>query len=243
MDRHDQPIGKELADQGDANGRGFAAPLIVEALGLNDRVAQERGVMAAEGIRIYNKPHKSRAREAAFCTDLVSELRAVRMPQDYPLPISSIRRPVNREALVSWLKADRCLPAVRRQRCIDALQDLPMELVVALDPARISVDIAILVGSEEYFIEFHEEQHAKLTVDRPRSVFDASGRQYRVPRFVQRLVRDVLRVQNLRNYAVVWHDWYEDNGIEAFEPLARGYREYALPGTVSFSRFCREERR
>lgn len=96
----------------------------------------------------------------------------------------------------------------------------------------------IVRGAKEFYLEFHEEQHVKLTDDRPKEVYDASGKGYRVPRFVQRLIRDVWRIQEFPNYTIVWHDWFAKNRGMHVLWLADGFHEYHLQDAFSFQVLC-----
>jgi hypothetical protein len=113
------------------------------------------------------------------------------------------------------------------------LKSLPQRVYPALSPNRISFDFVIVSSRRTYYIEYHERQHASLSVNRPTKVFDADGSAHTVPRYVQRLIRDVWRIQTFSDVTVVWDDWFARTGRKPPQ-LARGFHEFSLPGRFTF---------
>ncbi|MEW5869702.1 MAG: hypothetical protein AB1894_10540 [Chloroflexota bacterium] len=187
-------------------------------------------------MEIYYVSYASRGREARFFEAFLP-LGAKPIYANYRLPAELLEQLVDRQALLDSLRYDRKLSAGKRQRCIEILQTCPAQIKVALDVGRISCDIVVVAEGRPYYWEFHEEQHRKLSVDRPKQVYGADGRAVTVPRFVQRLVRDVWRAQYLRPYTIVWSDWFEVNGGTYKPVLAEGFQEFYLPGAFSFGKF------
>ncbi len=136
--------------------------------------------------------------------------------------------------LIRGLQRDTKLPAARRQRCIDILKNCPPQIKVASDPARVSFDVVVAADGVPYYWEFHEEQHRRLTVDRPKKIFAPDGAPVEVPRFLQRLVRDVWRAQHFRPYTIVWSDWFARLSPPYQTGLEPGFREFHLAGAFAF---------
>jgi hypothetical protein len=194
--------------------------------------------MAWRQIRVFRKPHKSRKRENEFCAFLVKSWDAELVPTAFVIDPTFTRLPVGSQQLVRWLEADRLLPAHRREQCIERLRDLPEQIVITLRSHRISFDFVVERGQERYYWEFHEQQHLKLADDRPQAVYAADGSMFRVPRYLQRLLRDVWRVKYFPNLTIVWHDWFAENRDSYVPVICRGFQEYHRPGMFSFRAFC-----
>jgi hypothetical protein len=93
----------------------------------------------------------------------------------------------------------------RAQKAIEILSksNVPITIRVATVPEGISFDFAIIEdGKPLLLIELHEKQHRTLSVTRPALIYDEYGRPVEVPRFVQRIIRDVWRLQVTRTYSV-----------------------------------------
>ena len=146
---------------------------------------------------------------------------------------------VDRDKLVDWLEADKLLPATRRNRCIEVLRGCPSQLKVALEPSRISFDFVVMQDGQPYYWEFHERQHRELKKDRPwREIYRDDGSPLKVPRYLQRLVRDVWRVLYFRPYTIVWFDWFAANQASYLPSLQTGLNEFHIRDGFSFQKFC-----
>jgi len=189
-------------------------------------------------IRVFNKSHKSRRTEAAFRDHIATSLGAefvdaqVRPTASYSLiPIDSLQ-------VRDWLERDSLLPSGAKHRCLKSLQSLPKEVFIANRLSDISYDFRIESPGWDIFVEFHEAQHRQLSDRRPKPVYDDSGRTLYVPRGLQRLLRDLWRIQVSQNLVIVWSDWFEANR-DSFElTLAGGFQEYGLTDRFSFTQFC-----
>ncbi len=145
---------------------------------------------------------------------------------------------ISTRGLLACLNADCCLPTVKRQECIDLVRTLPAQIRVAIELFRISFDIVVEQNGQPYYWEFHEQQHRSLLDGREKSIYGLNGEEYRVPRFLQRLVRDVWRVQAFPDFTIVWYDWFKTYK-QSYKPvLSSGFREYRLPSQFSFEAFC-----
>ncbi|MGD0793823.1 MAG: hypothetical protein ABR920_18820 [Terriglobales bacterium] len=156
----------------------------------------------------------------------------------FALDPAKLNCPVSTPGLLACLNADCSLPKAKRQGCIDLVGRLPAQIRVATKPSRISFDLVVEHDGRTYYWEFHEEQHRRLTVRRARPVYRPNGEELWVPRFLQRLVRDVWRVKTFPDFTIVWCDWFETHR-QSFDPvIAPGFREHYLPGRFSFEKFC-----
>lgn len=105
-------------------------------------------------------------------------------------------------------------------------------------PSQISFDVTIVdEEGQPHFFEFHEEQHARMSVSRPAVVYDALGAPITVPRYIQRLYRDIWRLEHVRPFQVLWADWFDENWRTYRPALMPGVHEYALPGKPRFTTF------
>lgn len=188
--------------------------------------------------KIFYHPHRLRQRERQFFDHLCSSLSVeIWIQDDYPLPNEILRQSVSRDDLLLCLERDTSLPSAAKGRCCSALLNCPESIIIATQANRISVDFVVTQSGQPYFFEFHERQHHRLSDNRPKAVFDADGNLYDVPRCLQRLIRDIWRIQNLQPLSIVWSDWFEQNR-EKYVPILDGNnREYSMPGTFCFERW------
>jgi hypothetical protein len=190
-------------------------------------------------LTIYHRPNKSRKREAAFFHALKRQFPEANPSKDLVLP-DLPDKCVDRDQLIVWLKADTLLSDAKRQDCIKRLQArrCPPQLKVALEPSKISFDFVIVQGDKTWYWEFHEEQHRTLKDARPKQVFARDGKPFDVPRYLQRLIRDVWRVLYVRPYTIVWFDWFAANQAIYLPSLQDGLYEFHLSDRFSFREFC-----
>jgi hypothetical protein len=190
-------------------------------------------------ITIYYKSNSSRVREAAFVSWLQMHLPDAQLSTNhFPVCRTYLDRYIATQDLIDALKADNHLPKKPRQRCIELLHQCPTLLKVALEPTRISFDVVVEQDGQPYFWEFHEEQHRKLTLTRTQKVYDAqTNAPVQIPRYLQRLIRDVWRVAYFRPYTIVWHDWFAKNQNRLQPKLCEGLHEFNLLDQFSLSRF------
>jgi len=189
--------------------------------------------------RIYWTPHKSRKREREFVEFLALRLSGDLVNQRFTLDPKTLDSELDTRELLACLEADRSLPAVKRQRCIETLKTLPTQIRVAREISRISFDVVVERHGRIYYWEFHEKQHRTLTVDRPEPIYGPHGKEeFRVPRYLQRLIRDIWRIKAYPDLTIVWWDWFETHRASYDPSIAFGFREYQLPGEFSFGSFC-----
>jgi hypothetical protein len=122
-------------------------------------------------IAIYHKPHSARQSEASFVHALQHQFpRAIYHAENYPISASYLHKYVQTQQLLAAIDRDDRLPARQRDQCRAILADCPPELQVAHDPSRISFDVVITADDGTYYWEYHEDQHRRLTVTRPRHI-------------------------------------------------------------------------
>ena len=196
--------------------------------------------MSATQVQVYHRPHKAYASETAFGKVLVQSLGAQQISSGYPVSEKLLRHAIDTRLLHARLAREDLLPERARTRCMDALCLLPERVLAARGPFGLSHDFVVVKDDIVTVVEFHETQRRQLTVNRPVPLFDGRGKEYRVPRCLQRLVRDVWRVEVIENLVIVWYDWFEQNEDSFRLPLAGGLREFAAVGRFSLGRFCRD---
>ncbi len=102
--------------------------------------------------------------------------------------------------------------------------------------------MAAEVDGALYLWEFHEHQHRDLSGSQSTSLYSPSGDRIDVPRFFQRLVRDVWKILAFPNCTIVWWDWFTSSTARFDPELHIGFEEHALPGRFSFSAFLQYSR-
>lgn len=189
---------------------------------------------------IYFKPHKSRTAEQKFFNYIQSSLvDANHIREDFTLAFNFRETLIDRDEILSALETDVMLSEKRKQICISVLKILPAEIRIAKSTSSLSVDFAIQENGKTFYIEFHELQHRKLSDVRLKPIFSKDLVEYRVPRCLQRLLRDVWRWKYFDNYQIVWLDWFEQNPKPKSDFISEGKKEFYLDGKFSFEKFLR----
>jgi hypothetical protein len=190
-------------------------------------------------MEIYFKPHSSRIQEQIFFRFIIESISEFdHIENNFSLPSSLINELLNRDEIIELLEKDLLLPSKKIKTCIDELKKLPNEIRIAESIAKISVDYVIIDKKEIFYIEFHEKQHRRLSVDRLTPIFSNDLTEYRIPRFHQRLLRDIWRLKNLSNYKIIWWDWFEENPKAKINFLSKGKSEFYLPNKFSLIKLC-----
>lgn len=185
--------------------------------------------------KIYYKPHKSRQKEKQFFHFLEKRfLEAIHVPEDYAIDRSLLTRSLEKRWVLDRIEKYPLLSFKKKDNCLSALKLLDNEIIVGLGDTRISCDIVIEEGGTPYFFEFHEKQHRIDSNKREKCVYDVNGLSYVVPRYMQRLLRDIWRCKNLDPYTIVWWDWFDKNKALYKPELHAGFREYACHDKFSF---------
>lgn len=190
-------------------------------------------------MNIYYRPHKSHKSEAVFFQTFRRQFPNANFPnENYRVEEDYLEKHVHTPSLLAALSKDEHLPPAKRENCHQCLLTCPTNIKINHNPAYISFDIVITADGKTYYWEFHENQHRRLTVNRTSKIYNAkTGAAIIVPRYVQRLVRDIWRVQHFRPYTIVWKDWFEINQ-NTFKPkLQPDFQEYVQPAQFSFREF------
>ena len=197
----------------------------------------------SQAITFFYQPNRLRKSELAFFQALKSFYpNSQTLNQHFLVNADLVNQFVDSKKLADWLKKDSYLPTKKRLLCLEIIKKLPSESIrVARQPSEISFDVVAKTDNEIYYWEFHEKQHVGLSVDRPKNVYTPDGIEVEVPRYFQRLVRDIWRVCYFSSYTVVWKNWFEksENTSESLK-LSKDFREFSLDEKFSFRRFIFE---
>ena len=122
-------------------------------------------------MKLHYQPHKSRKREAVFIEALIDALPITEISTTcYPLSSSLAGRPLNINEILQSVD-DLALSDKKKASLIQELEQLPSIVKVVLDSKQISCDVVIVSGGQPHYFEFHEEQHRRLTSQRPKKIF------------------------------------------------------------------------
>ena len=150
---------------------------------------------------------------------------------------------VPKRALIDALVCCTHLPHLKRSRCVLTLRHdrVPQDIRIATDVESVTFDFAIIDSSGVPFLfEVHEKQHRTLAVSRDSLVYGSNGWPVVVPRFLQRLIRDVWRLRACASasidFAILWFDWMARNPISL--AMVPGQHEHALPNRFSVMGLC-----
>ena len=161
---------------------------------------------------IYFKQHEKREKEKIFFKFLKSVLpNAEHVNHNYLLDEELLTKFIDIPKTIRLLKKDIKLSASKRNQTIAALTMLPDKVYVARSINEVSVDFAIVKDKKVQFIELHEKQHSQLSVSRLTPIVCSNNQRFEIPRFAQRLLKDIWRLENLPNYKIVWWDWFDKN--------------------------------
>lgn len=194
--------------------------------------------MKSNTTEIFFSPNQRYRKELAFFSYLMQSGNGlIHIQKKYLLPETFVHHFLNRNEILNAINQDSFLPKKAKSVCEEVVSKLPEQFAVIKHISNISVDFTIRKGKEIYFIEFHEEQHRRLTKKKESSIYTTSFEQIRVPRFVQRLVKDIWRWKYLDNYQIIWSDWFETNPNEKVNLFSNGNKELFIPGKFSFTNF------
>lgn len=184
---------------------------------------------------LYFKPHPERKKEIDFFEDLKKELGDVNhINENYKLPDYLINFYLDIPNIIQNLKKENRLSTLKKGRLLAVLSDLPIKVKVAEKISNVTVDFVLKNQNEITFVEFHEKQHRNISVSRLVPIFTPDNRRIEIPRYSQRFLKDIWRLEFLPNYKIVWWDWYAKNGIKEFD-FHNPNREYYINGKFSFT--------
>ena len=190
---------------------------------------------------IHHKPNRNYIGETFFVYFLRQHFpQANYIKESYQIDKKYLDNFVDKNLLIKALEKNQYLTQAAKKKCLDKLRDdaCPTNIKVALNPASVSFDVVITSDDEIYYWEFHEDQHRKLSVTDYYYIYNAENDQpYSVPRYVQRLVRDVWRLQNFFPYTIIWKDWFLVNYDEYEPKLQLSFNEKVLKNKFSFESF------
>jgi hypothetical protein len=194
-------------------------------------------------ITIHHSPNSRRAREQAFLEKLTERFPDATIEKGYLLDPRYLECLVCRDTLIQQLRSDKLLPENRKKEFIERLkqEDVPPKLKVATQPTRISIDFVVCEDGRPYYWEFQEKQHRNLSNRATRCVYGPDNKEIAIERGLQRLIRDVWKVQCLRPYTIIWFDWFEKHKTSYKPELMSGTHEYCEDDKFSFQKFCRVE--
>lgn len=193
---------------------------------------------------LYYQPNIQRTSESLFFAALINHHPdAMISNSPYHVPPATLDQFLDVQKIIHWLEVEPYFPTKKRETSLEILKAFPgPQLRIAFQPKEISFDFVLQKDDRAYYWEFQERQHAKLTVDRPKKVYTFAGDPIIVPRFFQRLMRDLWRLSFFRPYTSVWKDWFEsDARSDECLGLSEGFREFHLPNKFSFNgylKFC-----
>lgn len=190
--------------------------------------------MAVKDVVIFNNARSNQAKELEFCEHLCKQFLNAELRQEtHYLPNHLESETLKPIEIAKRIKVNPHLSDNKKIKCLRELIQLPPEIKVVTSISNITVDFTIIMRNTKHYIEFHEGQHYKLSVSRPSNLYTIDNKLMKVPRFLQRLLRDIWRFKYLPNYKVVWHDWFELNkGADIFNSKTK---EFALPGCFRIS--------
>lgn len=187
---------------------------------------------------ILFKPRPDRKKEIDFFKFLMKKLECYdHINENFLLSKDFLNKPLCISKVIKALELNNTISTKKRLKTIEALSILPDQIIVARKIEEVSVDFTIKKDNQIHFIEFHESQHRYLSVSRPTSIYSLDNNKYQVPRFTQRLLKDIWRWENLPNYKIVWWDWFDKNKMKlnVEELLSNNKMEYYTNGKFSFS--------
>jgi len=176
---------------------------------------------------IYSKPRSNQKKELEFRENLLKLFpECIHKEEKCVLNEDLVYCEVNIPYLIKNIESNQYITNYKRKKCIPWLNSLPDEIYVVNNINNISVDVTLTDEHKTYLIEFHEVQH-RIDGNCTRSaVYNANEDAIYVPRFIQRLIRDVWRWENLDNYSIVWYDWFKKN---------KDFKNYLRPGKYEYA--------
>ena len=163
---------------------------------------------------IYNNPKSNQTKELDFQKHLIEYSDNYKhISETYTLSLEEFKNPfLNIREIESQLLKFNKLSLEKKNNVLNSLHQLPDRVRVAERNYQVSIDFLIIdENNEKHFIEFHEKQHRDLSVTRQTPIFDENYNRFEIPRYVQRFLKDIWRLENLKNYKIVWFDWFEYN--------------------------------
>ena len=189
--------------------------------------------MEEKKVTIFNNAKSNQKQELLFLSCLNNYFPDSEVIKgNYDLPDSMALGTLSTSTIATKIKENQVLSLSKKDKCISELVKLPDEIKIIRTVAEISVDFTILAKEKVHFIEFHEKQHKIDSNNRLNNVYSINNDVIKVPRYLQRLLRDIWRVKYLDNYKIVWYDWFERSQEDIFKSTNK---EFALDGQFKIS--------
>lgn len=185
---------------------------------------------------IYFKEHFNRQAEKTFFNYLQKLFREVNhIDENYRLDHAYIDRLILTKKVSDFIIKSNLISDKKKAIAFEALSKLPGKVKVAKDISDLSVDFVIKDRNLLIFLEFHEKQHYRLSDYRLKPIFSSKDERFEIPRFLQRLMKDIWRWENLSNFKIVWHNWFEENQKTVINFRKNKNEEFVLPDKFSIS--------
>ncbi len=192
-------------------------------------------------MKIFNKTNTKRVDEREFLNKLLDIFpNATHLDTEYSLQECLSDKPLKIDILIKKIDRGEFISNLKKNRCIGELKLLPNEIKVVRNINEISVDFGIEYQNSVYFIEFNENQHRIDSNMRCKTIYDLYNNPINVPRYLQRLLRDIWRWQFLERYTIVWLDWFTVNKSKVIKYLNLKNMEYALKDKFTISDLVEE---
>lgn len=189
-------------------------------------------------MKLYHCRHTTYKVEHEFLSKIYESIPSFEfINQNYNLSTIGLNKELDISNLISLINKDFFLPKNKKRVLISVLNELPSKILIVQDLRKITVDFVFDTDNGLFFFELHENQHKKLTGTRASFIYLPDDVKYVVPRFVQRFLRDIWRVQRLPNYNIVWDDWLYLNKTKMDFSFKDKFHEMHLPGSFSFANF------
>ena len=182
---------------------------------------------------IYNNARTNQEKELAFLNWITNKFPNSKvLKESYILSDSLALSSLNTLSIAKKIQKNQHISIPKKVKCIKELLQLPETIRVVNSITNITVDFTLIDKSEIHFIEFHEKQHIIDSNKRPSNIYTVDGDIIKVPRYLQRLLRDIWRLKYLHNYKIVWYDWFAANKTDIFNT---NKNEFALQGHFKIS--------
>ncbi|MEK0337316.1 MAG: hypothetical protein QQN41_07775 [Nitrosopumilus sp.] len=187
-------------------------------------------------MRIFNKTNSKRSDEREFLNKLLEIFPdSIHLDTEYTLQECLSKKTLKIDMLLRKIEKSKFISNLKKNRCVEELKLLPNEIKVVRNIKEISVDFVIEFQNTVYFVEFNENQHRIDSNKRCNKIYDLNNKPINIPRYLQRLLRDIWRWQYLKNYTIVWLDWFAVNKTTDIDYLNRENTEYALENKFTIS--------
>ncbi|MFT3934419.1 MAG: hypothetical protein QM726_12430 [Chitinophagaceae bacterium] len=185
---------------------------------------------------IYFKKHSNRKSEKVFFNYLMSLYSdIIHVDENYLLDSHYIDKHISTTRILKFINKSTFISDKKKAIAFEVLSKLPQNIKVAKEISDLSIDYVIKDKNHLTFIEFHEKQHYRLSDYRLRPIFTTDNERREIPRFLQRLMRDIWRWENLRNFKIVWHNWFDKNQKTLVKFHKDQNEEFVLPNKFSIS--------